>query len=168
MPPLSKAGRIAGLVGWLVLSFTAAAVGAVATAQAQHFYAQLVRPDWAPPAWLFGPVWTVLYAMIGLAAWMAWLVWRTGGLPRAGIPLGLFIAQLGLNAVWSWVFFHWHLGLLSFVNIAVLWLLILATLITFWRIRPLAGALLLPYLLWVSFASVLNYAAWRLNPQILR
>ena len=79
----------------------------------------------------------------------------------------LCIAQLALNALWTWLFFVWHLGALAFVDIVLLWPLILATLLAFWRVRPLAGALLLPYLAWVSFAAMLNFAMWRLNPAVL-
>jgi translocator protein len=153
-----------GLVGWLVVSFVAAAIGAAASIQAAPFYAQLVRPDWAPPGSIFGPVWTVLYALMGIAAW---LVWRVGGFRAAKSALTLFLVQLAFNALWSWLFFGWQRGGLAFADILLLWVLIVATLISFWRIRPLAGALLVPYLLWVSFASVLNYSVWQLNPQLL-
>lgn len=154
-----EAGK--ALAGWLAASFAAAAVGAVATRQAPEFYAQLVRPDWAPPDWLFGPVWTVLYALMGIAAWR---VWRKAGF---GSALYLFLAQLALNALWSWLFFAWRLGAAAFAEVVVLWALIAATLAAFLRIDRLAGALLLPYLLWVSFACALTYAVWRANPQVL-
>ena len=164
MPSLSMQKQILGLVGWLVLSFAASAVGAVASIQAESFYAQLAQPVWAPPPWVFGPVWTVLYALMGIAAW---LVWRSGGFRANRQALTLFLLQLAFNAVWSWLFFAWHLGVLSLADILVLWILIVATLVSFWRVRPLAGALLIPYLLWVSFASALNYSLWQLNPQVL-
>ena len=79
----------------------------------------------------------------------------------------LFLLQLGFNALWSWIFFAWHLGAMALVDILVLWILIVATLVSFWRVRPLAGSLLIPYLLWVSFASALNYSLWQLNPHVL-
>jgi tryptophan-rich sensory protein len=164
MASMTKQKQIAGLVGWLFLSFIAAAVGGAASVQAGPFYQQLVRPDWAPPPWIFGPVWTVLYALMGIAAWLAW---RAGGFRAARTALVLFLLQLALNALWSWLFFGWHRGAFAFADILALWVLIVATLIAFWRIRPSAGALLIPYLLWVSFASVLNYAMWQLNPQTL-
>jgi len=164
MPSLSMQKQILGLVGWLVLSFAASAVGAVASIQAESFYAQLAQPVWAPPPWVFGPVWTVLYALMGIAAW---LVWRSGGFRANRQALALFLLQLAFNAVWSWLFFAWHLGVLSLADILVLWILIVATLVSFWRVRPLAGALLIPYLLWVSFAAALNYSLWQLNPQVL-
>jgi tryptophan-rich sensory protein len=97
----------------------------------------------------------------------AWLVWRSGGFRANRIALSLFLVQLALNVLWSWFFFAWHRGALAFADIVLLWVLIVATLISFWRVRPLAGILLIPYLLWVSFASVLNYSVWQLNPQIL-
>lgn len=160
MPNPTMSRSIPGLVGWLAITFVAAAVGAAASVDAGAFYTQLVLPAWAPPPSVFGPVWTVLYAMIGVAAW---LVWRVGGYRRAGMALNLFLAQLALNALWSWLFFAWHRGALAFADIVLLWMLILATLVAFWRERPLAGWLLVPYLLWVSFASVLNYTLWQLN-----
>ena len=161
---LPKNKQIIGFIAWLAVSFIAAAIGRAASIQAGPFYSQLVRPEWAPPPGLFGPVWTVLYALMGIAAW---LIWRVGGFRAARTALTLFLVQLVVNALWSWLFFGWHLGALAFADIVLLWVLIVATLFAFWRIRPLAGALLIPYLLWVSFASVLNYSVWQLNPQIL-
>lgn len=164
MSTYSKVMQIAGLIGWLAISFIASAIGAVASLQAGPFYMQLVRPDWAPPPSIFGPVWTALYALMGIAAW---LVWRADGFRPAKVALTLFLIQLTLNASWSWLFFGWRQGALAFLDILLLWLLIAATLAAFWRIRPVAGVLLVPYLLWVGFASVLNYSIWRLNPRIL-
>jgi translocator protein len=153
-----------GLAGWLALSFTAAALGAVASREAPAFYAQLTLPDWAPPAWLFGPVWTFLYLLMGVAAW---LVWRTRGWAGARLALVLFLVQLGVNALWSWLFFAWRLGAAALVDSALLWLLVAATMLAFWRIRPLATVLLFPYLGWVGFATALTYAIWRFNPGLL-
>lgn len=164
MSSFSKQKQFLGLVAWLVVSFATSAVGALASVRASAFYAQLEQPGWAPPPEVFGPVWSVLFALMGVAAW---LVWRSGGFGPNRLPLSLFFLQLGFNALWSWLFFAWHLGLFALVDIAVLWVLIAATILAFWRVRPLAGALLIPYLLWVSFASVLNFALWRLNPQAL-
>lgn len=164
MTAISKRTQFAGLVAWLVITFLAAGIGSLAIMQAETFYARLVLPSWAPPSAVFGPVWTVLYAFMGIAAW---LVWREGGFGAARTALTLFLLQLAVNALWSWFFFGWHLGALSFAFILLLWVLIAATLITFLRIRSLAGILLVPYLLWVSFASVLNYTIWQLNPRLL-
>ncbi len=164
MSQFSTKKQVVGLVVWLSLSFIAAAIGSAASIRADSFYAQLARPSWSPPASVFGPVWTILYALMGIAAW---LVWRVGGFHAARTAIGLFLVQLAVNALWSWLFFGWHRGALAFADILLLWSLIVATLVAFWRIRPLAGALLVPYLLWVSFASVLNYSVWQLNPQLL-
>ena len=160
----SKQTQVMGLLGWFVVSFVASAIGAIASIQAKTFYAQLTQPSWAPPGWVFGPVWTTLFAMMAIAAW---LVWRSGGFSSNRTALSLFLLQLVVNALWSWLFFAWHRGGLAFADIILLWILIVATIVTFWRVRPLAGMLLIPYLLWVSFAGGLNYAVWQLNPQIL-
>ncbi|SOC51822.1 TspO and MBR related proteins [Chromohalobacter canadensis] len=153
-----------GLIGWLVLSFITAGIGAIASVDATQFYAELTQPSWAPPAGAFGPVWTTLFALMGIAAW---LVWREGGWKRQQGVLALFIVHLAVNALWSWLFFAWHQGALAFVEVILLWGMILATLIAFWRVRPLAGLLLVPYLAWVSLATALTYTVWQLNPQLL-
>lgn len=153
-----------GLVGWLVVCFAASAIGAVASIQSKSFYAQLVQPGWAPPGSVFGPVWTVLYALMAVAAW---LVWRRGGFQTDRLALSLFLVQLALNALWTWLFFAWHQGAWALLDVVILWLLVATTLVLFWRARPLAGLLLVPYLGWISFATALNYAVWQLNPQVL-
>jgi tryptophan-rich sensory protein len=156
--------QIIGLAGWLVLVFIVAAIGAAASAQATSFYGQLVQPAWAPPAWVFGPVWTVLYVLMAVAAW---LVWRSGGFSQNRWALGFFVVQLVLNALWSWLFFGWRLGGWAFTDILALLGSLAITIVLFWRVRPAAGALLIPYLLWVAFAAVLNYVVWQMNPQVL-
>jgi translocator protein len=156
--------QLFGLFGWLALVIAAAALGGLASANAGSFYAQLDQPSWRPPAWLFGPVWSVLYLMMGVAAW---LIWKRDGFAGARLPLVVFIVQLALNALWTWLFFAWRLGMWSVIEIAALWLLILLTLVLFWRRRPLAGQLLVPYLAWVTFASVLAYTLWQRNPTLL-
>lgn len=161
---LSRNRRLAGLAGWLLLCFAVSAIGALASIQAQAFYGQLVQPDWAPPGYVFGPVWTILYAMMAIAAW---LVWCKGGFRENRLALSLFLAQLAVNALWSWLFFAWFLGALAFAEIMLLWLLIATTLWAFWRRRLLAGMLMLPYLAWVSFAAMLNFSVWQLNPGLL-
>lgn len=147
-----------GLIGWLLVSLAAGAVGALATRNAREFYAGLVKPSWAPPGWLFGPVWTVLYLMMGVAAW---LVWRQEGWRGAAGALSLFLVQLLCNALWSWLFFAWRRGGLAFADIVLLIALIIATALAFARLRTLAAALLLPYLAWVAYATALTYALWR-------
>lgn len=161
---LSRNQQFIGLVAWLVLSFITAAIGSVASIQAASFYAQLIRPEWSPPASVFGPVWTVLYTLMGISAW---LVWRVNGFANAAVALTFFLSQLALNALWSWLFFYWQLGAVAFAEIIVLWLFIALTLAAFWRIYKFAAVLLIPYLLWVSFAALLNYSLWQLNPQLL-
>lgn len=161
---LSTPRQLMGLIAWLVICFVAAGIGSIASIQAGAFYMELTRPAWAPPPAIFGPVWTALYAAMGVAAW---LVWRREGFRPARTALLLFLVQLLLNALWSWLFFAWHRGALAFAEILLLWAFIAATLISFWRIRPLAGALLVPYLLWVSFAAALSYSVWQLNAHVL-
>ena len=156
--------RILALIGWLAIAFSAAALGAIASVNAAQFYGNLVQPGWAPPASVFGPVWTVLYILMGLAAW---LVWRDGGFRAHRAALVLFLGQLAVNALWSWLFFAWQLGGWAFADILSLMVLLVATVVAFWRARPVAAVLLVPYLGWVSFALFLNYSVWQLNPAIL-
>lgn len=162
MTARSLPSQLAGLLGWLLAALAAGAVGAVASVDAAAFYAQLSKPAWAPPAWLFGPVWSALYVLMGVAAW---LVWRSPGHKAAA--LSLFGAQLAANALWSWLFFAWHRGALAAVEVLLLLALIAATLLAFWRISRLGALLLVPYLLWVGFASALTWAVWRSNPGLL-
>jgi translocator protein len=152
------------LAGWIALVAIAGALGAVASTDAKQFYGSLVQPAWAPPAQVFGPVWTVLYILMAVAAW---LVWRERGWSRARGALGLFVVQLALNALWSWLFFAWHRGGWAFADIVALLIALVATVVVFARIRKAAAWLLAPYLAWVSFAAVLNYSVWRMNPALL-
>ena len=161
-PSAAKQGL--GLAGWLLASFAAAGMGGLASVNAAGFYGDLVRPPWAPPAWLFGPVWSVLFLLMGVAAW---LVWRDHGFRGAGAALKLYLAQLLANALWSWLFFAWRQGAFAFAEVVVLWLLIAATIFSFWRLNRLAALLLVPYLAWVSFAAALNFVLRRLNPAVL-
>ena len=156
--------QLLGFSGWVLVTFLAAALGARASISASSFYADLVLPTWAPPASLFGPVWTALYALMALAAF---LVWRERGWRAAASALTLYLLQLGLNTLWSWLFFGWKQGGLAFADILLLLVLIVATLVAFWRIHKVAACMLLPYLAWVGFASVLNYAVWQANPGLL-
>lgn len=149
---------ILGLLGWLLLCLAAASMGALF--MPGEWYAALNKPAWNPPAWLFGPVWTALYAMMAVAAW---LVWKRGGFAGQRRPLGLFLTQLALNALWTPLFFGLHQPGLAFVEIILLWLVILATLLAFRPVSRVAAWLLVPYLAWVSFAAVLNGTLWRLN-----
>ncbi len=149
---------VAALVGWLVLCFAAATFGAQFMPGA--WYAALNKPTWNPPNWIFGPVWTALYTMMAVAAW---LVWRRGGFAANAFPLSLFLLQLLFNAIWSWLFFGLKNPALAFAEIVLLWLGIGATLAAFWRLQRPAAWLLVPYLAWVSFAAVLNFTLWQLN-----
>jgi tryptophan-rich sensory protein len=160
----SRKSQFLGLLGWLVATFAAGSVGAIASARSAAFYGQLVQPSWAPPAWLFGPVWSVLYVLMAVAAW---LVWRERGWRGAPGALGLFAVQLVANALWTWLFFVLHAGALSLGEIVVLWLLIAATIALFWSVQRVAALLLVPYLVWVSFAAALTVSLWRLNPAVL-
>ena len=145
----------------LVVCYGVSAIGAAASIHARDFYTEVIRPSWAPPGWLFGPVWMVLYTAMAVALW---LVWKKVGF-RGGQPaIGLFLIHLIPNALWSWVFFAWRLGAWSVVNIVVLWGLIPVGMLLFVRHDRIAGWLLFPYLLWVSFAAVLNITIWQLNP----
>jgi tryptophan-rich sensory protein len=148
----------------LVVTSIAATVGAMASARAPLFYAQLERPSWAPPASWFGPVWTVLYALMGFAAW---LVWRERKQIRVQVAIALFVVQLVFNALWTWIFFAWRQGALAFVEMVILLWLIIATSIAFWRVSKLAAALLIPYLAWVGFATALTWFVWQANPVLL-
>lgn len=124
------------------------------------WYSGLDKPPWTPPSWLFGPVWTVLYLMMAVAAW---LVWREGGWRKQARALGLFLLQWLLNALWTPLFFGMHRVGLACIEIILLWLVLAATMTSFWRVRKVAGILLVPYLAWVTLATALNFSIWRLN-----
>jgi tryptophan-rich sensory protein len=125
-----------------------------------EWYGRLAKPSWTPPNRLFAPVWIVLYATMAVAAWM---VWRDAGMPAAAVPLGLFAAQLALNGIWSWLFFGLRRPDLALADVVALWFAIAVTIVAFHAISTAAGIMLLPYLLWVSFALLLNVSIWRLN-----
>jgi tryptophan-rich sensory protein len=152
---------IVGVVVWLAICFSAGAIGARFTGPAvASWYTGISKPSWTPPNSLFGPVWSALYLMMGLAAW---LVWRRVGFSGAPGAMLLFGLQLVFNAGWSGIFFGLRRFDIAFVEIVILWVLILATAIAFWRHDARAGLLLLPYLAWVGYAGALNLAIWRLN-----
>jgi len=156
--------NILGLFGWLILCFSASFIGALGSMNAPTFYGHLDQPSWAPEPWLFGPVWTVLYTMMAISVWQ---IWRKGTLSENKWPLFVFIIQLILNALWSWVFFAWQLGGLAFAEIVLLGGGIVLTMSVFWKKDCIASILLLPYLLWVCFAALLNFTLWQMNPTIL-
>lgn len=155
--------RLPALAGWLLITFAFAAIGAYASAQAGAFYLALDRPAWAPPAWLFGPAWSVLYLLMAVAAWR---VQRAATPDNARPALILYVVQLAANALWTWLFFAWQRGAWSFAEILLLWTLIAATIIVFSRRDRIAGLLLVPYIAWVSFATCLCYSIWQRNPGV--
>lgn len=159
LPP-SRALRPAwpGLALWLLVCFASPFLSAWARPDA--WYAALAKPAWNPPGWVFGPVWTTLYALMGVAAW---LVWRRGGWSVQRRPLGWFVAQLLLNTLWTPLFFGLHRIDLALADIVVLWVLIVTTIVSFARTSRAAAWLLAPYLAWVSFASCLTFTLWKLN-----
>lgn len=150
------------LVIAIVVSELAGIIGGVATASSvSTWYVALRKPPFTPPSWVFGPVWTTLYAMMGVAAW---LVWRMGlEKPTVRTALTIFLVQLALNTLWSLIFFGLRAPGWAFLEIIFLWSAIVLTTVRFFRLSIVAGALMLPYIAWVSFASVLNYYLWRLN-----
>jgi tryptophan-rich sensory protein len=150
--------QVVGLLGWIILCFAAASAGGLALPG--EWYANLNKPSWNPPSWLFGPVWTALYCMMAVAAW---LVWREGGWRQQKAPLILFLIQLALNALWSPLFFGLHLPGIAFAEMSLLWIAIILTIRLFWPVHFGAAILLVPYLAWVSFAAVLNFTLWRMN-----
>ena len=154
------------LVGWVGLAAMAGAIGAIASRDAGVFYGALAKPSWAPPGWLFGPVWSALYVLMGIAAWLVWRVQPATSAERETRRRGLalFVAQLGLNALWTWLFFAWREGALAFGEIALLLLAVFVTTWHFGRVRPLAAWCLVPYLGWVGFAMALTWAVWQRNP----
>lgn len=150
-----------GLIASFLICFGASAIGAIFTTPSiDGWYATLNRPSYAPPNWIFGPVWTLLYAMMAVAVWM---VWKTEVTRFRRVSLVLFLVQLILNVLWSGLFFGLQNPFLAFWEILLLWGLILATTISFSRVSKPASGLMIPYLLWVSFAAVLNYGFWTLN-----
>jgi len=149
------------LLAFVAVCFAAGAIGGVATSMSvKTWYVELNKPTWNPPSWVFGPVWTVLYVMMAVAAW---LVWRRTGFKGGRKPLGLFAWQLVLNAGWSWIFFGLRDPMPAFFELGALWFAIAATAVVFWKTSRVASLLLVPYLLWTTFAGVLNFVIWRLN-----
>jgi translocator protein len=161
---LSEIGKLRSwlvLAGLLVVCFGVAALGSVFTSSAMpEWYMSLEKPAFNPPSWVFGPVWTLLYAMMAVAAW---LVWREAGFDGATPALSMFFVQLALNLAWSGIFFGLREPGWAMLEILALWGAIVVTMVLFFRHSSVAGWLLAPYLLWVSFAAVLNAAIWRLN-----
>ncbi len=140
---------------------SAGGLGAIATKDGtKTWYPRLKKPSFNPPSWVFGPVWTTLYAMMGVSGWLLWRRREDEAAQRAG---ALFAVQLILNTLWSFIFFRWRSPGWAFLEVIVLWAAIVMTIRAAWRVDPLAGALLIPYLLWTSFALLLNGRIWQLN-----
>lgn len=157
-----KLKDIAGSIISMIICLGVGSIGTIFTLSSiPTWYAGLTKPAFTPPNWLFGPAWTLLYALMGIAAY---IIWAKGLNKReVRIAFSIFLAQLVLNAVWTPIFFGLHWLLLAFIEIIVLWLMILWTIIKFYRLSAPAGWLLLPYILWVSFAAALNLSVWLLN-----
>lgn len=156
--------NVVTLAAWILGTSVAAISGAVTAQAAQQFYGQLSKPKWAPPPWLFGPAWSVLYVTMAIAAWR---VWHAYGFSGAQKELTLYFVQLAFNAAWSWFFFVRRSGALATLEVAGLWTAVVATTVAFGLRDPIAGALFVPYALWVSFASALTVSVWRRNPTLL-
>jgi tryptophan-rich sensory protein len=169
----SVARSLLALIGFVVVVGLVASAGALFTPGT--WYAELAKPDWTPPSAIFGPVWTVLYATIAVAGWLAWL--RRGGRAKADATgrgatvadrrvraaFAFYALQLVLNGLWSFLFFGLHRPGVAFIDLMALWIAVLCTVLLFYGIRPLAGILLVPYFAWITFAARLNLAIWRLN-----
>ena len=153
---------IAKLISSVSICLMTGFVGSALTMDSvKTWYAELSKPSFNPPDWAFGVVWPILYLMMGVAAF---LIWRKGIESRqVRVALGLFVLQLFLNGIWTPIFFGLHMMGLALAEIILLWLAILATIVSFWRISKSAAYLLIPYILWVSFAIALNAALWHLN-----
>ncbi len=151
-----------GLIVIASICFAVAGIGSSFMPLAlSEWFITLNKPSWNPPNWIFGPVWSLLYLLMAVAAW---LVWRQLGWRGAAVPLALFAVQLLLNGAWTGLFFGLRMPWIAFAEIVLLWCAILATLLSFWRVTPIAGWLMTPYLAWVTFAAVLNLTLARMNP----
>jgi translocator protein len=149
-------------VVFIVLCQAAGIFGALFTRNSiRTWYNGLIKPAFNPPNWVFGPVWTILYTLMGISGAILWQ--NRNQSQNAKLALIFFFIQLALNAIWTPLFFGSHKLGLAFVEIIFMWVFILLTIIFAWKVKSVAGALLIPYLLWVSFASLLNFSLWRLN-----
>lgn len=147
------------LAGFILLCLAVGSIGGFATQDSiDSWYRTLAKPWWNPPDWVFAPVWTLLFIMMGIAAW---LVWKTGD--RLGPAMALFGLQLVFNLLWSLIFFGLRSPGLALIEVVFLWGSVLLTMLAFFGRQRVAGWLFVPYLAWVSFAAILNFAIWRLN-----
>jgi len=146
----------------IIVCQLAGVIGSIFTTPAiPGWYAALVKPSFNPPNWVFAPVWTSLYLLMGISVFLIWRKGLDNHLVNSG--LRIFIFQLILNTLWSFLFFGLRSPLLGFLEIILLWVAIVLTILSFFRVSKLAGILLLLYILWVSFAAILNFSIWRLN-----
>ncbi len=156
-----KTRNVLKLIIAVVVSELAGVIGAIFTTPAiSGWYTTLIRPSFSPPNWLFAPVWTLLFALMGIALF---LIWKNNTATRKNTAYWFFFIQLILSIVWSIIFFYYHNISGAFIEIIFLWIVIFATIIAFYKISKPAGYLLLPYIVWVSFAAILNFVIWRLN-----
>ena len=151
-----------GLIVSIIVCLGVAGLGGLVTdPRVFDWYAQLAKPKWTPPDWVFGPVWTVLYICMAVSVW---LIWRQGGSVTAKVPMALFVAQLVLNSLWSILFFGFQQPGIAAIEIVLMWAAILTTIVVFWNRSTSASLLLVPYLAWVTFAVLLNWTIWQMNP----
>lgn len=156
--PSSRTTNLIGLAFWLLVTFGVAAFGA--QFQPGSWYTTIAKPNWTPPGWVFGPVWSLLYLMMGVSAW---LVWRLRKAKSVLLPLSLYAAQLSVNGLWSWLFFGQQMIGVALIDLLLLVALVGIAVVLFSRVSRSAGVLLTPYLLWVCFAAALNFQIWRMN-----
>lgn len=153
--------RFVPLIISILLAQAAGIIGSFFTASSvTTWYPTLTKPSWNPPSWIFAPVWITLYLLMGLAAH---LVWQNRTVPGAKWALAFYLIQLILNTFWSIIFFGMQNPELAFFEIIALLVFIIITTVLFWRINSIAGMLMIPYILWVSFATFLNFTLWQLN-----
>lgn len=163
-PPTTRLTSLMSFVSFFAITWLAAIAGILSSRNAPLIYAKIVQPSWAPPGSVFGPVWSTLYCCMAIAAW---LVWRQRERLRVNVCLWAYGIHLIFQAAWSWLFFGLGRADAAMLDIMLLWTMIVWLMLAFWRVDRLAGILMLPYLLWVSFASVLNAALWLLNGNVL-
>jgi tryptophan-rich sensory protein len=156
--PPSRGKSLLVFLFFFLVTWLAAILGMLSSQNAPVIYTKIVQPSWAPPSFLFGPVWTLLYCLMATAAW---LVWRRRG--RIDLTLAIYLIHLVFQSLWSALFFGWGRADLALIDIVILWAMVVWLTISFWRIDRRAGWLMLPYLMWVTFASALNGALWHLN-----
>lgn len=163
--PQPWAVQLLALGGFFLVNTVVAYVGAVTSINSKDFYEKLDRPPWAPPAWLFGPAWTILYFLIAVSAWLVWRSDPKGFATK--VALSVYFAQLVPNMLWTWFFFDQKSGAAAFIDILVLLAMIVVNLYLFSRQSELAATLFYPYILWISFATALTLDVWQRNPTIL-